>query len=197
MNKREFEQSIHVDSTGITYADYLRLDRLLSAQEPRSRPEHHDELLFIIQHQTSELWMKLMIHELQSVREHIKGDRLEPSFKILARVGQIQRILFEQWSVLETLRRASTSHFVACLAMRVDCNLISIERSSSCLEIRTRKCSVCIDRTPNFTTGFAQCSRPHQSMTSSCATSSAKVTISRRRSLSATGPNPTSATPQW
>jgi len=103
MNKREFEQSIHLDATGLNYADYLRLDRLLSAQEPRSLPPHHDEVLFIIQHQTSELWMKLMIHELESVLENVRADRLEPSFKILARVGQIQRILFEQWSVLETL----------------------------------------------------------------------------------------------
>jgi len=103
MNQREFEQSIHLYVTGIDYAEYLRLDRLLSAQQPRSVPAHHDEVLFIIQHQTSELWMKLMIHELESVLENVRADRLEPSFKVLARVGQIQRILFEQWSVLETL----------------------------------------------------------------------------------------------
>ncbi len=104
MNKREFEKSIHLDLAGsTTYADYLRLDRLLTAQELRSRPPHHDEMLFVIQHQTSELWMKLMIHELEEVLRNIRTDQLEPSFKILARVGQIQRMLFEQWSVLETL----------------------------------------------------------------------------------------------
>ncbi len=104
MNRREFEKTIHVDLAGrTTYADYLHLDRLLSAQELRSNPPHHDEMLFIIQHQTSELWMKLMIHELEAVLHNVRADRLEPSFKIFARIGQIQRMLFEQWSVLETL----------------------------------------------------------------------------------------------
>jgi tryptophan 2,3-dioxygenase len=84
-----------------SYSGYLRLDRILSAQQPRS--VHHDEMLFIIQHQTSELWMKLMVHELSAAIEHVKADRLSPSFKILARVKQIQRQLFEQWAVLETL----------------------------------------------------------------------------------------------
>jgi len=103
-NTRELEPGLKLDlSESITYADYLRLDLLLSAQQPRSQPPHHDELLFIIQHQTSELWMKLFIHELEAARAYVQTDRLEPSFKILARVGQIQRMLFEQWSVLETL----------------------------------------------------------------------------------------------
>ena len=84
-----------------SYGGYLALDVLLSAQRPRSR--HHDEMLFIIQHQTSELWMKLMIHELAAAIEHVKAGELAPCFKILARVKQIQRQLFEQWAVLETL----------------------------------------------------------------------------------------------
>jgi tryptophan 2,3-dioxygenase len=84
-----------------SYSGYLRLDRILSAQQPRSA--HHDEMLFIIQHQTSELWMKLMVHELSAAIEHVKADRLSPSFKILARAKQVQRQLFEQWAVLETL----------------------------------------------------------------------------------------------
>jgi tryptophan 2,3-dioxygenase len=84
-----------------SYGGYLALDVLLSAQRPRSR--HHDEMLFIVQHQTSELWMKLMIHELAAAIEHVKADELSPCFKILARVKQIQRQLFEQWAVLETL----------------------------------------------------------------------------------------------
>ena len=104
MNRREFEKTIHVDLAGrTTYAGYLQLDRLLSAQQLRSNPPHHDEMLFIIQHQTSELWMKLMIHELEAVLRNVRADQLEPSFKILSRVGHIQRMLFEQWSVLETL----------------------------------------------------------------------------------------------
>src|SRR4051794_18110708 len=84
-----------------SYGGYLRLKELLAAQRPRSA--HHDEMLFIVQHQASELWMKLMIHELRAAIEHVKADRLEPCFKILARVKQVQRQLFEQWSVLETL----------------------------------------------------------------------------------------------
>ena len=84
-----------------SYGGYLQLGRLLAAQRPRS--SHHDEMLFIIQHQTSELWMKLMIHELSAAIGHVKADSLDPCFKILARVKQIQRQLFEQWAVLETL----------------------------------------------------------------------------------------------
>ena len=84
-----------------SYGGYLKLDLLLSAQQPRS--SHHDEMLFIVQHQVAELWMKLMVHELAGAISHVRADRLEPCFKILARVKQIQRQLFEQWSVLETL----------------------------------------------------------------------------------------------
>ena len=84
-----------------SYGGYLCLDELLAAQRPRS--SHHDEMLFIIQHQVAELWMKLMIHELQAATAHVRADRLAPCFKILARVKQVQRQLFEQWSVLETL----------------------------------------------------------------------------------------------
>jgi tryptophan 2,3-dioxygenase len=91
----------------LTYAGYLRLDRLLAAQEPLSgtpeQPPRHDEMLFIIQHQVAELWMKLMIHELKAAIKHVQADRLEASFKILSRVKLIQKQLFEQWAVLETL----------------------------------------------------------------------------------------------
>ncbi len=98
------EKGIKVDLRGqMTYGDYLHLDQLLSAQQPLSDPPHHDELLFIIQHQTSELWMKLILHELRGAIAHIQRDDLDPCFKILARVKQIQRQLYEQWGVLETL----------------------------------------------------------------------------------------------
>ena len=98
----ETETGFHTDLAAETsYGGYLRLDLLLSAQQPRSA--HHDEILFIIQHQTAELWMKLIVHELQAAIAHVKADRLAPCFKILARVKQVQRQLFEQWAVLETL----------------------------------------------------------------------------------------------
>ena len=104
MNRREFENTIHTDlAPGSTYGDYLELEKLLAAQHPKSSPPHHDEMLFIIQHQTSELWMKLMLHELDAAVAFVKADQLEPSFKIFARVAHIQRMLFEQWSVLETM----------------------------------------------------------------------------------------------
>jgi tryptophan 2,3-dioxygenase len=92
-----------------SYGGYLGLERLLSAQNPRS--SHHDEMLFIIQHQTSELWMKLMIHELAAAIAHVQADDLAPCFKILARVKQIQRQLFEQWGVLETLTPSEYAEF--------------------------------------------------------------------------------------
>jgi tryptophan 2,3-dioxygenase len=103
-NRRALEEGVTRDLRGkLTYASYLDLDRLLSAQHPLSEPEHHDELLFIIQHQTSELWMRLIIHELDAVLRFLATDELGPAQKGLARVKQIQRQLFEQWGVLATL----------------------------------------------------------------------------------------------
>lgn len=83
------------------YGGYLGLDTLLSAQNPKSN--QHDEMLFIIQHQTSELWMKLVVHELRFALDYVKNDDLEPSFKVLSRVKQVMRMMFEQWAVLETM----------------------------------------------------------------------------------------------
>jgi tryptophan 2,3-dioxygenase len=103
-NQRDLEEGIQRDfSRSMSYGDYLRLDVLLSAQQPLSDPQQHDELLFIIQHQTSELWLKLMIHELRSARALLRGDDLSPALKRLARVKHIQHTLTDQWSVLATL----------------------------------------------------------------------------------------------
>jgi len=103
-NRRHVEAGVTRDLRGrLTYAGYLDLDKLLDAQHPLSEPEHHDELLFIIQHQTSELWMRLIIHELEQVLSRLAVDDLGPAQKGLARVKQIQRQLFEQWGVLATL----------------------------------------------------------------------------------------------
>lgn len=101
---RGIEAGIERDfSQQMSYGDYLRLDTLLSAQQPLSHPPQHDELLFIIQHQTSELWLKLMVHELRSARELVRTDELAPALKRLARVKHIQHTLTGQWSVLATL----------------------------------------------------------------------------------------------
>jgi len=108
MSAPDLEPGIVTDlANRLTYGGYLKLDRLLTAQQPLSGVEgqapRHDEMLFIIQHQVSELWMKLMIHELKAAIGYVRADALEPCFKILARVKLIQKQLFEQWAVLETL----------------------------------------------------------------------------------------------
>jgi tryptophan 2,3-dioxygenase len=103
-SQRELEEGIERDfSRKMSYGDYLLLDQLLSAQRPLSDPPQHDELLFIIQHQTSELWLKLMVHELRSARDLLRRDDLAPALKRLARVKHIQHTLTDQWSVLATL----------------------------------------------------------------------------------------------
>ncbi|MGO2860745.1 MAG: tryptophan 2,3-dioxygenase [Brevibacterium sp.] len=103
-NERKLEDEIHTDlKEQMTYGSYLDLERLLSAQHPVSDPVHHDELLFIVQHQTTELWFKLVIHELLDARRLIAADRLQPALKRIARVKHIQKTLTEQWSVLATL----------------------------------------------------------------------------------------------
>ncbi|HVE89947.1 MAG TPA: tryptophan 2,3-dioxygenase family protein, partial [Burkholderiaceae bacterium] len=83
------------------YGDYLALDSILDAQHPRSSDPN--ELLFIIQHQTSELWMKLALHELRAARDAIRADDLPPAFKMLARVSRIMEQLVHAWGVLATM----------------------------------------------------------------------------------------------
>ena len=85
----------------MSYGDYLQLDRLLGAQQPRS--DDHNEMLFIVQHQATELWMKLVIHELRAARDQIRRDDLQPAFKMLARVARIMAQLIQSWDVLSTL----------------------------------------------------------------------------------------------
>jgi tryptophan 2,3-dioxygenase len=116
MSQDDLEPGIVTDFRDrLTYAGYLRLDRLLSAQQPLSgtagEAPRHDEMLFIIQHQTSELWMKLLIHELKAAVHHVQTDQLAANFKILARVKLIQKQLFEQWAVLETLTPSEYEEF--------------------------------------------------------------------------------------
>jgi tryptophan 2,3-dioxygenase len=97
----------------MSYGDYLQLEPLLGAQQPRSA--NHNEMLFIVQHQASELWMKLMIHELRAARAHIRADDLPPAFKMLARVARIMAQLNQSWDVLSTLTPAEYSAFRASL----------------------------------------------------------------------------------
>jgi tryptophan 2,3-dioxygenase len=88
----------------LTYGRYLALDELLACQRPVS--DSHDEMLFIVIHQASELWLKLMIHELRAARARIAADDLQPAFKMLARVSRIQAQMIQSWDVLSTLTPA-------------------------------------------------------------------------------------------
>jgi len=95
----------------MSYGDYLGLDQVLGAQKPLSRD--HNELLFIIQHQATELWMKLVIHELAAARAQVRAGDLQPAFKMLARVARVMAQLNQSWDVLSTLTPAEYSSFRA------------------------------------------------------------------------------------
>ena len=88
-------------TNSMSYGDYLGLEKILHAQHPLS--PNHNEMLFIVQHQTSELWMKLMLHEMRAVRLHLRADDLPPAFKMLARVARIMDQLVHAWDVLATM----------------------------------------------------------------------------------------------
>ncbi len=104
------EESIQTDfKKDMSYGDYLQLDSLLTSQQRLS--DHHDEMLFIVIHQTSELWMKLILHEMTAAIQAIADDQLERSFKMLARVSKIQQQLIQSWSVLSTLTPAEYLEF--------------------------------------------------------------------------------------
>ena len=111
-NERTLEDGIVTDlKDRMTYGSYLDLDRLLSAQHPVSQPEHHDEMLFIIQHQTTELWLKLMLHELGRARDLLAADDLRGALKPIARIKHIQDVITRQWSVLATLTPTEYAEF--------------------------------------------------------------------------------------
>ncbi|MGJ8570090.1 MAG: tryptophan 2,3-dioxygenase [Hoeflea sp.] len=93
----------------MSYGDYLCIDQILGAQ--KTRTDAHDEMLFIIQHQTSELWMRLVIHEITAAREAIKSDHLQPAMKTLSRVSRIFEQLNSAWDVLRTMTPSDYTHF--------------------------------------------------------------------------------------
>jgi tryptophan 2,3-dioxygenase len=103
-NQRPLEQGITTDLRDrLSYSGYLQLPTLLSAQVPLTNPPHHDETLFIVQHQVAELWLKLVIHELRAALACLQRDDLDPCGKIFSRIKRIQLQLSSMWSVLETL----------------------------------------------------------------------------------------------
>jgi tryptophan 2,3-dioxygenase len=119
MSTRQYDKSERVDLTdepihwelgsSLSYGEYLQLDKLLDAQKPLTF--QHDEMMFIIVHQTSELWMRLIRHELAGVLECVQKDNLDPSFKMLARVARVQTQLTATWDVLSTMTPAEYSAF--------------------------------------------------------------------------------------
>jgi tryptophan 2,3-dioxygenase len=108
--EQKTSHEIHTDfSKELSYGSYLQLDNILSSQHRLS--DHHDEMLFIIIHQASELWMKLILHEVSAAIDCIRKNDLEPSFKMLSRVSRIQQQLIQSWSVLSTLTPAEYMEF--------------------------------------------------------------------------------------
>jgi tryptophan 2,3-dioxygenase len=119
MSPRRYDKSERVDLTdepihwdlgsSLSYGDYLQLDKLLDAQKPLTA--EHDEMMFIIVHQTSELWLRLFLHELDGVIACVRKDELDPSFKMLARISRVQTQLTSTWDVLSTMTPAEYSLF--------------------------------------------------------------------------------------
>lgn len=108
--EQKTSHQIHTDfSKELSYGSYLQLDNILTSQHRLS--DHHDEMLFIIIHQASELWMKLILHEVSAAIDCIRKNDLEPSFKMLSRVSRIQQQLIQSWSVLSTLTPAEYMEF--------------------------------------------------------------------------------------
>ncbi|MBL0385243.1 tryptophan 2,3-dioxygenase [Tumebacillus sp. ITR2] len=104
------KQGLQMDfSKDMTYGDYLQLEKVLTSQQRLS--DHHDEMLFIIIHQASELWMKLILHEMDAARASILQNNLEPAFKMLSRVSRIQIQLIQSWDVLSTLTPSEYMEF--------------------------------------------------------------------------------------
>jgi tryptophan 2,3-dioxygenase len=103
-------EGVQWDTTsGLSYGSYLKIAELLSLQQSKS--DEHDELLFIIIHQASELWMKLALHELDGARDQIRADDVEPAFKMMSRVARIQSQLIQSWEILATMTPFDYSRF--------------------------------------------------------------------------------------
>jgi tryptophan 2,3-dioxygenase len=119
MTTRRYDKSERIDlsdepihwelGSSLSYGDYLQLDKLLEAQKPLTF--EHDEMMFIIVHQTSELWLRLFLHELAGVLACVRKDELDPSFKMLARISRVQTQLTSTWDVLSTMTPAEYSAF--------------------------------------------------------------------------------------
>ena len=122
--------------TPMTYARYLALDRLLDCQNPQS--DLDDEMLFIIIHQTKELWLKQIIRELQLARSQIQNDALVPAYKALARVSRIQAVMTLSWDVLSTMTPSEYTRFAMSLGQAPAFNRTSFAPWNICLASKRR-----------------------------------------------------------
>ena len=156
--------------SAVSYGGYLQLDKLLDAQQPLSA--EHNEMLFIIVHQVSELWMRLMLHELTAAMECVRRDDLDPAMKMLARISRTQAQLISAWDVLSTMTPFEYSAFPqrARALLRVPVRAVppaGIPASAT----RTRKCSPCTSRIRSLRGAASGRLRRLRSMTRCCACS--------------------------
>ena len=186
-NTRAIEETVVTDfADRMSYGGYLDLGTLLSAQRPLSDPEHHDELLFIIQHQTTELWLKLVLHELSAACVLLREDQLAPALKCVARVKHIQRTLTEQWSVLATLTPAEYVQFRGVLGNASGFQSAQYRAVEFTLGNKNAAMLGCSSPTPPPMRRCCPHSRHRACTTSSCVCSLERGTRSPRPSRAAT-----------
>ena len=191
MCARELEPTIVTDlQNRLTYGGYLQLDRLLSSQSPLSardgEPARHDEMLFIIQHQISELWMKLVIHELAAVVRDVASDELEPPSRSRTREAHPGAAVRPVGGARDAHAHASTRSSARRWARRRASSRRSTARSSSCSATRTGDARRVPPRRGGSRASSTCCSARPASTTSSFATSRGAACRSRRRASSAT-----------
>src|SRR5215208_3241354 len=162
----------------MSYSDYLHLERLLDAQEPLS--DAHDELLFIIQHQTSELWMKLAIHELRSAIKAIRHDQLQPAFKMLSRIARIFEQLNTAWDVLRTMTPSEYTEFAISSGSPRVSSRTSTAPSSSWPAIAIWRCLARTPTAPTSRQSSRKFSLSRGSMTRRCCSWRATVLTSAK-----------------
>ena len=172
-------------SKSMSYGDYLSLNSILDAQHPLS-PDHN-EMLFIIQHQTSELWMKLALFELRGALDAVRTDALPPAFKMLARVSRILEQLVQAWNVLSTMTPSEYSAMRPYLGSRRVSSRTSIGSSNSCSATRTCRCCSRMRTGPTSSNRCVRRSKRRRSTTKSCACSRGAASRSRPSGSSATG----------
>jgi len=160
----------------MSYGDYLGLDAILAAQRPLS--DAHDELLFIIQHQTSELWMKLAIHELDAARAAIAADRLDEAFKLLARVSRIFEQLNGAWDVLRTMTPSDYTTFRGALGQSSGLQSYQYRRIEFILGNRNRAMLKPHAHRPDLVAELeAECARPSLYLTALAAAARAGLAV--------------------